>query len=105
MVPRSVQTMLLAFLFTGIAGAATDPFTGTWKLNPSKSRLTDQMRVESAGPNKYTFFLSATNPETIVADGTDQPGIFGTTLAVTVLGPTQWKVVRKKGDTILISAI
>jgi hypothetical protein len=105
MLLRSAQTMLFAFLVTGIAGAATDPFAGTWKLNPSKSRLTDQMRVEGAGPNKYTFFLSATNPETIVADGTDQPGIFGTTLAVTVLAPNQWRVVRKKGGHMLISAI
>ncbi|MFZ1011838.1 MAG: hypothetical protein WAN28_00735, partial [Terracidiphilus sp.] len=44
-------------------------------------------------------------PETIVADGSDHPGIFGTTLAVTVLGPNQWKVVRKKGGHMLISAI
>jgi hypothetical protein len=46
-----------------------------------------------------------TNPETIVVDGTDQPGIFGTTLAVTVLGPNQWRVVRKRDGRILISAI
>jgi hypothetical protein len=102
---RSIRQLLVVFLFTGTLWAATNPFAGTWKLNPAKSKLTDQMKVEAAGPNKYTFYLSATNPETIVADGTDQPGIFGTTLAVTVLGPNQWKVVRKKGGHMLISAI
>src|SRR5581483_8125035 len=50
-------------------------------------------------------YLSATNPETIPTDGADHPGIFGTTLAVTVLGPNQWKVVRKKNGVMLISAI
>jgi len=40
-----------------------------------------------------------------MADGTDQPGIFGTTLAVTVLGLNQWRVVRKKEGNMLISAI
>lgn len=102
---RSLRPLLIVFLFTGSLWAATDPFAGSWKLNPAKSKLTDQMKVDAAGPNTYIFHLSATNPETIVADGTDQPGIFGTTLAVTVLGPNQWRVVRKKSGQMLISAI
>lgn len=102
---RSLRPLLIVFLFTGTLWAATDPFAGTWKLNPAKSKLTDQMKVDAAGPNTYIFHLSATNPETIVADGTDQPGIFGTTLAVTVLGTNEWKVVRKKSGQMLISAI
>jgi hypothetical protein len=102
---RSLRQLSVAFLFTGTLWAATDPFAGTWKLNPAKSKLIDQMKVEAAGTNTYTFHLSATNPETIVADGTDQPGIFGTTLAVTVLGHNQWRVVRKKDGRMLISAI
>jgi hypothetical protein len=102
---RPLRPFLLALLFTGSLWAATDPFAGTWKLNPAKSKLTDQMKVDADGPNTYTFHLSATNPETIVADGTDRPGIFGTTLAVTVLGPNQWRVVRKRDGRTLISAI
>lgn len=102
---RSVRQFVLVGLLTGTLWAATDPFAGTWKLDPAKSILTDQMRVEAAGPNTYTFYLSPTNPETIVADGTDQRGNFGTTLAVTILGPHEWKVVRKKNGQLLISAI
>jgi hypothetical protein len=40
-----------------------------------------------------------------VADGTDQPGLFGSTFAVTVLSSHQWKVVRKTGGHTTISAI
>jgi len=92
-------------MFTGTLWAASNPFAGTWKLNPAKSKLSDQMKVEAAGPNKYTFIFSGDNSETILADGTDQPGIFGTTFAVTVLSPNRWKVVRKTGGHITISAI
>ena len=102
---RSLPQLLIAFVFTGTLYAATNPFAGTWKLNPAKSKLTDQMKVELAGPNKYTFNFSGDNTETIVADGTDQPGIFETTFAVTVLSPRQWKVVRKKGGHLMVSAI
>lgn len=102
---RFLRQLLVVFLFTGSLWSATDPFAGTWKLNPAKSKLTDQMKVEEAGPNKYTFIFSADNAETIVADGTDQPGIFDTTFAVTVLSSHQWKVVRKTGGRVTISAI
>ncbi len=102
---RSLRCFLVVFLFATTLWAATDPFAGTWKLNPAKSKLTDQMKVEAAGPNKYTFIFSGDNSETITADGTDQSGIFGTTFAVTVLSPNQWKVVRKTGGRMTISAI
>ena len=63
------------------------------------------MKVEAAGPNKYTFIFSGDNKESILADGTDQAGIFGTTFAVTVLSPNQWKLVRKTDGHMTISAI
>ena len=48
---------LLLFLCLGVSAslAANNPFVGDWKLNPSKSTLTDQMKVESVGANKYAF--------------------------------------------------
>jgi hypothetical protein len=105
MLLRTLRPLSLVLLFTGTLWAATDPFAGTWKLNPAKSKLTDEMKVVAAGPNKYTFIFSGDNRETIVADGTDQPGVFGTTFAVTVLSPNQWKVVRKTAGHLMISAI
>ncbi len=104
MFKRTFQLLLVVGLLAGTLWAADDPFVGKWKLNPSKSTLFDEMKVKAAGDNKYAFDFGAGQSETIVTDGTDQPGIFGTTLAVTVEGPHSWKVVRKKDDHLMVSA-
>jgi hypothetical protein len=62
------------------------------------------MKVNCVATNKCIFNLGPV-PETIVLDGTDQPGEFGTTLAVAVEGSDRWKVMRKKDGHLLISAI
>jgi hypothetical protein len=102
---RTFELLLVACLVTGTLWATEDPFVGKWKLNPSKSRFPDEMKVNAAGANRYSFDFGAGNPETIVTDGTDQPGIFGTTLSVTVEGPDTWKVVRKKNGRTLLTGI
>jgi hypothetical protein len=71
--------------------AANAPFVGEWKLSPSKSKLTDQMKVESVAGNKYAFNFGSGSAETIVPDGTDQPGLAGTTLSITIEGP-DWRI-------------
>jgi hypothetical protein len=93
--------LLAACAVACAAWAAQDPFVGQWKLNPAKSQLIDQMKVESLGGNKYALDFGG-GAENIVADGTDQPGAFGTLLSVTVEGPDSWKVVRKKDGRIMI---
>ena len=105
MVNRIFKLVLSVGLLTGTVWAANDPFAGKWKLDPSRSRLTDQMKVEAAGPNKYSLIFSGDNVETVVADGTDQPGLFGTTLAVSVEGPDDWKVVRKSNGRTTITGL
>jgi len=102
---RTLPLLLLVFVVTGTLWAADDPFVGKWKLNPSKSQLTDQMRVASTGTNRYAFDFGSGDAETIVVDGTDQPGLFGTTLAVTAESPDTWKVVRKKDGRVLLTGI
>jgi hypothetical protein len=104
MLTRVFQLLLLSGLVTGTLRAENNPFIGDWKLNPSRSQLTDQMKVASVGANKYTFDFGG-GAETIVVDGTDQSSGFGTTLSVTVEGPDSWKVVRKKEGRMLLSAI
>ena len=107
MFKRIFQLLLVACLTMGTLRAANDPFAGKWKLNPSKSKFTDQMRIAVAGPNRYaiTFVeigLGSGVTDTVVADGTDQPAVFGTTLSVTIEKPNAWKVVRKSnGHTLL----
>ena len=104
MAKRAFQLLLVACLAVGTLWAANDPFVGKWKLNPSKSKLTDQMKVEAIGANKYAIDFGG-GTENIVADGTDQPGLDGTTLSITVEGPMTWKVVRKKDGRTLVTGI
>ena len=65
--------------------------------------MTDIMKVENLRANKFTFNFSA-GPETIVLDGTDQPGHYGTTVFVAVEGTEAWKVIRKKDGRMLLTA-
>lgn len=99
----SSTLLLLICILSGTLAAADNPFVGDWKLNPSKSVLTDKMKVTNLGGNKYAFDFGG-DPETITVDGTDQAGISGTTLSVSVQGPNAWKVVRKKDGHLLITA-
>jgi hypothetical protein len=100
---RTFRLLLIAGLATSALWAVNDPFVGEWKLIPSKSKLTDQMKVESVAGNKYAFDFGG-GPETIAADGADQPAGFSTTLSVTVEAPDSWKVVRKKDGHVLLTA-
>ena len=103
--PRRIfQCLVLACLSSGSLLAAADPFVGKWKLDTARSHLTDQMRVESAGANAYRFSFDGTSVETIVADGSEQPGLTGTKLSVTVEDAHTWKVVRKKDGQMLLTA-
>lgn len=97
MLSRIFQVLMLIGLATSPLRAETDPFVGQWKL----IKGTDQMSVTKVGANKFAFDFGS-GSETIVVDGTEQPGIAGTTLSVTADGPN-WKVVRKKGGRMLLA--
>lgn len=102
---KSLSLAVISAIFiSSTSWAASDPFVGDWKLNPARSKLTDVMKVESLGANKYTFNFGG-GPQTIVVDGTDQPGGFGTTLSIAAEKPDTWKVIRKRDGRVLISAI
>jgi hypothetical protein len=104
MFKRGMQLLLLIGLAASALWAADSPFLGEWKLNPSKSKLTDAMKVKSLGGNRYSFDFGG-GGETISVDGADHPGGFGTTLAVSVAGPKNWKVVRKKDGRMMLTAL
>ena len=52
---------------------------GRWKRYSTQSRMTGQMKAGAAGENKFNLIFSGDNVETVVADCTDQPGLFGST--------------------------
>src|SRR5215831_14841451 len=60
------------------------------------------MKVEAVVENKYAITFGPGAVDTIVADGTDQPALQGTTLSVTVEGPKNWKVVRKREGRMIV---
>jgi hypothetical protein len=104
MFKRIFQLPVLACVVASALWAADTAFVGEWKLDTSKSKMIDEMKVASIGGNKYAFDFGGGSSETIVLDGTDQPGIYGTTLAVSSEGPDAWKVVRKKEGRMLLTA-
>jgi len=83
---------------------ARDPFVGKWRLDVSRSTIVDDMRVEPSSPNKFTFNFEGGPAETIVADGTDQPGLPGTTLSVKAEDARTLTVVRKQDGHVIVSA-
>lgn len=99
----TLTTVLLIAGATRLASAARDPFIGEWKLNSSMTRMPDEMKVESKGGNTYSFDFGG-GEETIVVDGTGQPGEGGTTLSVKADAPDAWTVERSKDGRLLIRA-
>jgi hypothetical protein len=74
---------------------AASPFTGKWKLNTAKSKLSGATdSVAAAGPNTWKFTYGSLS-WTLKADGTDQPTAFGSTQALKVLSPVKWELVDK----------
>jgi hypothetical protein len=104
MLNRTFKLLLIASVLASAAWAANDPFVGKWKVNPSKSKLTDEMKIEAAGANKYTINFQPGAVDTIVTDGSDQAAVSGTTLSITAKGPNNWTVVRKKDGRMLLTA-
>jgi len=103
MLRRTIQLLIVMFLFLGTLSAATDPFVGKWKLNQSKSKMTgEQVTIKDLGGNKFTFTFGDIS-DTLVADGTDQPVHFGRTQSITKEGPNTWKAVIKQGGRTLFT--
>jgi hypothetical protein len=105
MLKRVCLLLVVACLVGDTAWAAENPMMGDWKLNPNKSKVTDMMKVESLGGDKYSFDFGGGDPEIAVADGTDQPGHFGIMIAVIVDAPDKWTVVRKKDGKVLVTGV
>jgi hypothetical protein len=102
MLVRTLQLLLAGCLVTSSLWAGDNPFVGKWKVNPSESNLNDEMKVEVAGTNRYALTVGPGQTDTVVADGSDQPALSGTTLSITVKGPNRWEIIRKmKGRTLL----
>jgi hypothetical protein len=104
MLSRTVQLLLAGCLMTGTLWAATDPFVGVWKLDISRSKIFDRMKVESIGGNRYLVDVGDGRPTTVAVDGTDQPGNDGVIMSVFAEQPDSWKIVNKKDGLVILKA-
>jgi hypothetical protein len=103
MLNRTVP-LLLASCLTSTVWAANDPLAGKWMVDSSKSKLNDEMKVEDAGANRYAITFGPGQVDTVVADGSDQPALSGTTLSISNKGLNGWEVVRKMKGRMLLKA-
>jgi len=101
---QTVSFIAVAAVTASTFWTPSDPFVGNWRLDVSRSTIVDDMRVETLGPNRYRFNFEGAPAETIVADGTDQPGVFGTTLSVKPENARRLTVIRKQDGRIIVSA-
>jgi hypothetical protein len=99
---RMVIILSMACLVTGIAQATENPFIGEWKLDPAKSRMPDEMKVDGQGA-KYAFDFGG-GVEAIAVDGTFQQGYGKTLLSVKAEAPDTWIVERKQDDRLMLKA-
>src|SRR5580704_18445055 len=91
---RRLKILATVCLAATAAWAAQSSFIGEWKLDSSRSRMPDEMKVESKGGGKYAFNFGG-GAETIVADGTFQAGLYESLLSAKIEAPDTWIVARK----------
>jgi hypothetical protein len=103
MLKRIIEILPAICLATSMASLAQSPFIGQWQFDSSRSRTPDEMKVQSQGGNKYTFDFGG-GVETILADGTDQPGLQGTLLSAKQEAADMWIVQRKKDGRLMLRA-
>jgi hypothetical protein len=104
-IERGLRLLFLACLASTVSWSPSDPFVGDWKLNLSRSPLTDQMVVERNGGKSYTFDFGG-GPETLTINGAAQPSHLygGDALSVATKGDS-WQIIRSKNGRTRISAI
>jgi len=104
MLSRTLQLLLAGCLMSGTLLAATDPFVGEWKLDISRSKIFDRMKVESIDSNRYSVDVGDGRPTTVAVDGRDQPGNDGVMTSVLAEQPNSWKIVNKKDGHVVLMA-
>jgi hypothetical protein len=84
--------------------AQQNPFAGTWKFNPAKSRLSGQTVTYTAQGSGFAVKSGAVT-FTLMPDGKDHPGPFQDTAnAFKQIDPHTWEQVSKlKGRTMATS--
>jgi hypothetical protein len=87
---------------TGLtAAAAENPFAGTWKLNPAKSKFTgDTMKFAQTPSGRIRFSASGLS-YTFKTDGKEYPDVFGGLVTWKQLDDHTWQATYKLKGTLI----
>ncbi len=98
---RTGSACLIALtIATGLA-AAENPFAGTWKLNPARSKFTgDTMKFERTSSGEI-HWSGAGLTYTFKVDGKEYPGPFGDLVAWKQINDHSWETTYKMKETLI----
>ena len=97
---RLATALLVVLSVVGSLAAAENPFAGTWKLNPAKSKLTgDTMKFEkTAGAIRWS---GSGVSYTFNVDGKEYKGPFGETIVLKQIDGTTWGTTNTQKGLLL----
>lgn len=83
-------------------GAAENPFAGTWKLNPEKSKFTGNTISYENLPSGEWKSTAAGMSYTFKMDGKEHQGLFNRKVTWKPVGDRTWESTVKAGDRTLV---
>jgi len=91
---------LLLFAASGL-GAADSPFTGTWKLDMTKSDFSGETIRFQTGKANMVRYTGAGETYTFTTDGQPHPGLFGRLVSVKQMDANTWvRTTEFKGKVL-----
>jgi hypothetical protein len=98
---RMGAVLVLLLAFGGGLAAAENPFAGTWKLNPAKSKLTgDTMKFEKTPSGAIRASASGVS-YTFNVDGKEYKGAFGEAIVWKQIDDHTWETTYKQKGILL----
>jgi hypothetical protein len=93
--------LVLVLVFGGSLAAAENPFAGTWKLNPAKSKFTgDTMKFEKT-PTGAIKWTGSGMTYTFNVDGKEYTGPFGEAIVWKQIDDHTWETISKRKGILL----
>ena len=99
---RIVRLVLALAILPLPAFAADSPWTGTWKLDPAKSKFTgDTFSYTRSADGLMHFSNGGTDDYAFNPDGKEYSGPYGAKISVNGKSPTAWTEVVKRDGKVL----
>jgi hypothetical protein len=97
-----IATLCLLVLVSGVGlTAAENPFAGTWKLNPAKSKFTGDTMKFAQTPSGRVRFSASGLSYTFKTDGKEYPGPVGDLVSWKQVDDHTWQTTYKLKGTLI----